>query len=133
MSVTEFWLKRASELAAMDYRACKLLIGKHRVNQLTVVGVAAEVVWKEAFHERRGLSNVQLADVASVTLRNVFKMDSVGRCRYLGKVDVALNPADAQMALDVARAVCERIEENGYRILDAVHCSSQAGGKGGQP
>ena len=59
MSVTEFWLKRASELAAMDYRECKLLIGKHRVNQLTVVGVAAEVVWKEAFHERRGLSNVQ--------------------------------------------------------------------------
>ena len=112
MSITKFWLKRASELAAMDYRACKLLIGKHRVNQLTVVGVAAEVVWKEAFHERRGLSNVQLADVASVTLRNVFKMDSVGRCRYLGKVDVALTPADAQMALDVARAVCERIEED---------------------
>ena len=55
----------------MDYRECKLLIGKHRVNQLTVIGVAAEVVWKEAFRERRGLNNVQLADVASVTLRNV--------------------------------------------------------------
>ena len=71
-------------LAAMDYRAHKLIIGKDRVNQLTVIGLAAEVVWKEAFHERRGLSNVQLTDVTSVTLRNVFKMDSMGRCRHLG-------------------------------------------------
>ena len=59
MQVAEFWLKFARDLAAMDYRAHKLIIGKDRVNQLTVVGVAAEVVWKLAFHERRGLSNVQ--------------------------------------------------------------------------
>ena len=67
----------------MDYRTHKLVIGKARVNQLTVIGVAAEVVWKEAFHERRGLSNVQLADIASVTLNPVFKVDSMGRCRCL--------------------------------------------------
>ena len=36
----------------MGYRECKLFIGKARVNQLIVVGVAAEVVWKQAFHER---------------------------------------------------------------------------------
>ena len=76
-------------------------IGKDRVNQLTVVGVAAEVVWKLAFHERRGLSNAQFADISSVTSKNVFKMDSMGRCRHLGKADVALTPSDAQMAMDV--------------------------------
>ena len=58
MQVAEFWLKCARDLAAIDYRAYKLIIGKDRVNQLTVVGVAAEVVWKLAFHERRGLTNV---------------------------------------------------------------------------
>ena len=81
--------------SAMDYRAYKLYVGKYRVNQLTVVGVAAEEVWKQAFHERRGLSNVQLADIASVTWRTFCKMDSMGRCRHLGQVDVALTPSDA--------------------------------------
>ena len=51
----------------MDYRECKLFIDKARVNQLTVVGVAAEVVWKQAFHEGRGLSNVQLAQLSVIS------------------------------------------------------------------
>ena len=66
----------------MDYRRYHLQIGTARVNQLTVVGVAAERVWKLAFHERRGLSNVQLADIASVTLNHVDRVDSMGRCRW---------------------------------------------------
>ena len=85
MSVTEFWLKRASELAAMNYRECKLLIGQHRVNQLTVVGVAAEVVWKKAFHERRpkrvALSATCCSDACSdAPLRNATER----RLRALG-------------------------------------------------
>ena len=49
MQVKEFWLRCARELAAMDYRAYKLIVGKYRVNQLTVVGVATKVVWRKAF------------------------------------------------------------------------------------
>ena len=42
----------------MDYRREELKVGKYRVKQLTVVGVAAESFWSLAFHERRGLSNL---------------------------------------------------------------------------
>ena len=48
---------------------------------------------------------------------------------WAAKVDVALTPSDAQMALDVARAVCERIEENGCRILDAILLQKDQQGK----
>ena len=80
-------------MAPLDYRSVVLRVGGYRVKQLTVVGVAAESFWKKAFHERRGLSSLGWADVASVTLLDAMRVDSAGREKRMESAEVALTRA----------------------------------------
>ena len=86
-------------MAPLDYRSVVLRVGGYRVKQLTVVGVAAESFWKKAFHERRGLSSLGWADVASVTLLDATRVDSAGREKRMESVEVALTRVDSELAL----------------------------------
>ena len=99
----------------MDYRAERLFLGKHRVKQLCVVGVAAERFWELAFRKRRGMSSLAPSDVATVELRGV-----VVNGRKKNKVDVGLTGADSELALRVAQATVRLAERHGFRVLDAV-------------
>jgi hypothetical protein len=100
----------------MDFRASKLYLNGVRVNQLTVVGVAVERFWWLAFHERRGVSNLVWNDVTKVELRNARRTkDGPRRC-----VEVGLSREDSTLALRVAQEVINLLENNGYRILDAI-------------
>ena len=104
----------------MDFRSVILHVGSERVKQLCVVGVAVEYFWKLAFHGRRGLNSLVWSDVPSATLRDVVRIDGAGRPRRWGIAEVALTRADSMLALRVARAVCKRVEESGFRIFDAI-------------
>ena len=103
----------------LNFRDEQLYINGERVNQLCVVGVAAERFWELAFCDGRGLGSLVWTDVTSVKLWDVTKKMSGGHLRRVGSAEVRLEPADSQMALGVARAACERLEEMDYRILDA--------------
>ena len=102
-------------MSPIDFRTTSLRIGQNRVTQLRVVGLAAEAFWRKAFHERKGMNALVSGDVTTVELRKVF----VGNRKH-EKLNVALSRDDAQLALGAARAVCDLIERNGFRILDAV-------------
>ena len=104
----------------LNFRDEQLYINGERVNQLCVVGVAAERFWELAFCDGRGLGSLVWTDVTSVKLWDVTKKMSGGRLRRVGSAEVRLEPADSQMALGVAKAACERLEEMDYRILNAV-------------
>ena len=71
----------------VDFREVELFINKERVNQLCVVGVAAERFWELAFHERRGL-NDNAADDALKLARNqkkhakAVKLLKGARCKF---------------------------------------------------
>jgi hypothetical protein len=99
----------------MDYRTERLFLGKHRVKQLCVVGVAAERFWELAFRRRRGMSSLVSSDVATVELRGV-----VMNGRKKKKVDVGLTGADSELALRVAQATVRLAERHGFRVLNAV-------------
>ena len=103
----------------MDFRKDHLEINNARVKQLCVIGVAAERFWDLAFHQRRGLGSCVWSDVTSVTLWDVRKKTRSGNFKRMGSCEVALTPADSQLALAVARAVCEKLEDLDFRILDA--------------
>jgi hypothetical protein len=103
----------------VNYREVGLSVNGFEVKQLCVVGLAAERFWHEAFHQRRGLSSLRWSDVTSVDLLDVVRKDDAGRSRKHGRLQVDLTPADSQLALRVARAVAERLEED-FRILDAI-------------
>ena len=105
----------------MDYRAICLHVGKYRVNQLTVVGLAAESVWRMAFHERRGIAALVWSDVQTIQVRDV-----VRNGRHLSSLEVALSREDSQLALRAAIAIVDAVELYGLRILDAI--VSQKGG-----
>ena len=103
----------------LDFRRDHVVLKNERVKQLCVVGLAAEQFWDIAFHQRRGLSSCVWSDVTSVTLWDVMKKTLTGNLKRMGSCEVKLEPADSQLALAVAKAVCEKLEEMDYRILDA--------------
>ena len=107
----------------MDYRAICLYVGKYRVNQLTVVGLAAESFWRLAFHERRGIAALVWSDVKTIQVRDV-----VRNGRQFKSLEVALSREDSQLALRAAIATVDAVELHGLRILDAI--VPQKGGSG---
>ena len=69
----EFMLK-----TMLDFRAVQLYINNERMNQLCLVGKAAERFWDLAIHQRRGLGSCVWSDVTSVELWDVTKKDALG-------------------------------------------------------
>ena len=90
--------------------------GGFRVTRFQLVGVAAEGFLKFAYHERKGIGNVQWHDLgSSVRLSGVY----VGG-DWKGVVRVQLVRADAELALAVARHVAKLLRQHGFGILDAI-------------
>ena len=112
-------------MAPLKYRDVKLYVNGYRVKQLFVVSLAAEKLWKLAFHDGRGLNSVRCTDVKTVVARNVVRVTGVGRAkkknlRKLSSVELELTPEDAEMALRAGHHVVDLIEDAGYRIVDAI-------------
>ena len=101
----------------------RLFVDGFRVKQLFVVSLAAEELWRLAFHERRGVDTLKWTDVQTVEVRRVVRKDGVGaseRVQKLRSVRVHLRRGDSELALRVAHGVVQLVEGKGYRILDAV-------------
>ena len=109
----------------MDYRKKKMFSAEGwRVEQLCVVGAAAELFWERAFGERKGMNSLVWSDVQSVELRQL----TLGK-EVLKKVRVGLSREDSVLALRAARAVVNLVEQSRYRVVDAIVEQRDAKGK----
>ena len=101
----------------LDYtdKSRKLLWHGSKFSRLRVVSFTAEAFWKLAFKERRGLNGIRPGDVSKLLLSQVSIDGDEARER-----EVKIPLADALAAHGIAVAVVERLESQGYRILDAV-------------
>ena len=110
-------------MAPLSYFDVRLFVAGYRVKQLFVVSLGAERFWRLAFHDRRGMDDLKWSDVKTVQVRDVCRIDGVGkgkRVKKLKVVEVKLTRADSELALRVAHGVVNLIEDAGYRILDAI-------------
>ena len=99
----------------VDFKQTKIYQNGSPVTALVVLGVAVEYFLKLAFHERRGLNALDWHDVPVVEMLRVVIN---GRNRASVEVEV---PRDIAMsALGLARAVVDKLELHGCRVLDAV-------------
>ena len=100
-----------------DYsdNARKIFRNGYLVRSLTVIGVAAEQFLKLAIHYRRGFNALSWWSVKSVEMRGVI-INGVSR----SSITVEVPRRDAEIALRLARAVVERLEQVGFRMLDAI-------------
>ena len=99
----------------VDFRETKIYLGGYPVTALVVLGVAVEYFLKLAFKERRGLNCLEWSDVTVVTLLRVMIN---GRKRASVAIDVPRGLAET--ALRLARALVDKLELYGCRVLDAV-------------
>ena len=98
-----------------DYTLQKVYLNSYVVSCFTVVGIAAEYFWRLAIHDRRGFNALSWSSVRVIEMRNVIIND-----RRHSLIEVGVPQRDAEMALRVARAVVERLEKAGFRMLDAI-------------
>ena len=103
--------------------AHKIFLNGYLVRSLTIIGIAAEYFWKLAIHDRRGFNCLSWSDVESVELRDVVVND-----RNRSLVEVSVPRRDAEIALQLAHAVVELLEQKGFRMLDAIVPQRDASG-----
>lgn len=119
-------------MVPLSYFDVRLFVGGYRVKQLLVVSLGAERYWRLAFHDRRGMHSLKWSDVQTVQVRDVCRIDGVGKTRRVKKfseVAIKLTRADSELALRVAHAVVNLVEAAGYRILDAIVPQRDQSGK----
>ena len=93
----------------VDFRAIQLYKNNECVNQVCVSGVAVELFWDLAFHQRRGLSGCVWSDVTSVELWDVMKKTVTGTLKRMGTVEIKVTPADSQFSFgDITRYLCRK-------------------------
>ena len=90
-------------------------LGKQRVGVLAIVGLAVECFLALAYHSRKGFNVLRCFNVKFVTVRKCTVNDV-----YKSSVEVEVEPDLAERALRIARAIGERLERFGFRLLDAV-------------
>jgi hypothetical protein len=108
----------------LSYKDTPVVLNGHRVMTLTMVGIIVERFLAMALHARRGFGALAWHDVSSVTLRNVY-VNGWKRA----KAEVQVLRRDAEVALRIAIAICERLEKFGFRLLDAIIPQLDASGK----
>ena len=108
----------------LDYKEQKIYLNGYVVGPLTIIGLAAELFWRLAVHDRRGFNALTWTNVQAVEIRN-----AVVNERSRSSLVVAVPRKDAEKALRVSRVVAERLEQSGFRILDAIVAQWDASGR----
>ena len=99
----------------LDDKSHEVLWHGSPITRLRLVSFVAEAFWKRAFKEREGMNALSAASVQKVLLSDVSVDSQKPEDR-----EVKVKGKDAAIALSVAEAVVRRLEDLGYRILDAV-------------
>ena len=99
----------------VDFRETRIYQNGYLVTQLVVVGIAVEYFLKLAFRERRGLNCLDWHDVPVVEILN-----AVVNKRMRARIVVDVPRDVATSALQLARALVDKLELHGCRVLDAI-------------
>lgn len=100
----------------VNWAKTRVFLDNELVTRIRVLGFVVEAFLRLAFSDRKGLNALQ-----SQLVRNVFVFGcTISGRRQDGALSLDVSEELSALGLRLARDICDRLENRGFRVLDAV-------------